>query len=84
MVAVATIAVSCAWPPILLPSVLVLLELSLPRSMLLTLVPWNLACLVMVYITAYIAHFSLFVAPVSRFKVNKNVPGSPPLNSVGY
>jgi hypothetical protein len=53
MVAVASIAVSCAWPPFLLPTVFVLLGLFLTGSTLLTIVAWNLACLVMLYIYSY-------------------------------
>ena len=54
MGAVAGIAAMCAWPPLLLPIVCVLLWLSRPtKSMLLTILAWNLACLLMLFVHAY-------------------------------
>jgi hypothetical protein len=75
---VASIAVSCAWPPFLLPTVFVLLGLFLPRPTLLTIVAWNLACLVMLYLfdyaigpaiaDAYTARFGDILASYGRFE----------------
>ncbi|SIO60034.1 hypothetical protein SAMN05444166_6243 [Singulisphaera sp. GP187] len=64
---VASIAVSCAWPPFLLPTVFVLFGLFLPRSILLTIVAWNLACLVMLYVHAYAFAPAIFAAYTARF-----------------
>ena len=50
MGAVASIAASCAWPPFALPTVFLLLGFFLTRAMLLTIVAWQFACLLMLYI----------------------------------
>ena len=68
MGAVASIAVLCAWPPLLLPIVCVLLGLSRPtRSTLLTILAWNLACLVMFYVHSYVIGPVIVTAYTARF-----------------
>lgn len=67
MGAVASIAVSCARPPFFLPTAFVLLALFLPRSMLLAILAWNLACLVTSYLHASVIAPVITYAYTARF-----------------
>ena len=78
MGAVASIAVSCAWPPFFIATVFALLALFLPRSMMLAILAWNLACLAMSFLHGYViapaitfayeAHFGDIQASYGRYE----------------